>query len=78
MNEIHRASIEHRFKHHPPKDGKVVQRHEQIRSSAKTFALEVFRLCPESPEAEKALEKAEEALFWANAAIARYGNRGED
>jgi hypothetical protein len=59
------------FKHHPPKDEDTVAAHEQVRSVLHLTANELIGLCPESRELSLALTKLEEAMFWANAAIAR-------
>ena len=58
------------FMYHAPKEGQPVK-YGAIRSNAKILASLVMDLCPESREASLALTKIEEAVFWANAAIAR-------
>ncbi len=44
--------------------------HEQLRSAAKDFAAVVDELCPGSREASLAFTAIQEALMWANAAVA--------
>ncbi len=62
--------LENDFTYHAP-TGMQPRRYEQIRSNAKLFALSIVSDCPESRELSLALTKLEEAVFWANAAIAR-------
>lgn len=61
-----------RFTHHPPDEAKKIQ-HEYIREAALKFARMVDGECPAGREQSLALTKIEEAMFWANAAIARSG-----
>lgn len=64
--------MDERVKHHPPKDDSVIARHQAAREAADDFlrAVEQLRWSP-SREASLAATKAEEALFWLNAEIAR-------
>lgn len=62
--------ILHNFKYHAPK-GNQPQMYEDIRDTARDFALRIDTLCPESRERDISLEKLEECVMWANAAIAR-------
>lgn len=66
MNE----RIENDFTYHPPIDGQH-QRYVTLRETAKDFAYLVWDSCPESRERSLAMTKIEEAVMWANAAIAR-------
>lgn len=66
MNE----QIEKAFTYHPPK-GDQSSRYHQIRAEAKALALTIDRESPNSREKSLALTKLEEAVMWANAAIAR-------
>ncbi len=59
-----------RFVYHPPK-GDQPARYEQVRRHTLDLAVEFTTLCPESIELTRALVKLEEAVIWANAAIAR-------
>ncbi len=59
-----------RFKHHPPKTGQA-EKYEEIRTMALGLALRLNVLCPDSREKSTAITKLEEAVFWANASIAR-------
>lgn len=64
------ADIERRFTYHPPKEAQAA-RYTLLRDIAKRMAYDINAQCPESREKSLALTKLEEAVFWANAAIAR-------
>lgn len=70
ISERVRADIENRFTYHKPIEGQPA-RYELLRASAKKFALEIVANSPPSREQSLALTKLEEAMMWANAAIAR-------
>jgi hypothetical protein len=69
---IDSAFLECRFTYHAPKEGQSIL-YETIRAEAKEFAAFLLINCPDSRELSLALTKIEEAVFWANAAIARRG-----
>ena len=62
--------INNNFKYHTPKEGQPGI-YEIIRKQGKEFALIVDYHCPNSREKSLAITKIEEAVMWANAAIAR-------
>ena len=62
--------LENRFTYHAPKEGQP-QKYTEIRHSGKSFAETIDALCPDSREKALAITKLEEAVMWANAAIAR-------
>lgn len=62
--------IESDFTYHPPK-GDQVERYAMIRAAAKTLAHDIVTITPESREQSLALTNLEQAVMWANAAIAR-------
>ena len=62
--------IDNNFSYHQPKEGQN-QKYGRIRGEARLLALTVNELCPESREKSLAITKLEEAVMWANAAIAR-------
>lgn len=59
-----------RFTYHAPK-GNQPERYERIRAAALAFADLIAELAPPSREQALALTNLEEAVMWANAAIAR-------
>ena len=61
---------ENNFTYHAPKDGQQ-DRYVMLRDQAKALAFAMECNCPQSRELSVALTKLEEAVFWANAAIAR-------
>lgn len=63
-----RLAVDHTY--HPP-FGDQAQRYEQIRAQARHFAEMVVELTPVSRNQSLALTAIEEAVFHANAAIAR-------
>ena len=64
--------IEEWFSYHPPKAGQP-QRYEAIRDAAKTFALVLEAVCPDSADKTAAMRKLRECVMTANAAIALEG-----
>lgn len=65
-----KKDIEHRFTYHPPHPD-TVWMFSNIREAAKAQALWLDRHLPDSREKSLALTALEEAVFWANAAVAR-------
>ena len=61
--------IQNTFTYHKP-FGDQTQRYEQIRADAKVLALTIQECCPESREKSLALTNLQQAVMWANAAIA--------
>ena len=62
--------LERNFTYMPPKEGQPAK-YEAIRTCAKGLAMLIDKLAPESREQSLAYTKLEEAVMWANAAIAR-------
>lgn len=62
--------LENNFTYHAPKPGQP-QRYESLRHLAHTYAETILSYCPSSRERSLAITKLEEAVMWANAAIAR-------
>jgi hypothetical protein len=69
-NEKTAQQIENNFQYHAPKEGQP-ERYTTIRSYGKELAAIINELCPDSREKSLAMTKLEEAVMWANAAIAR-------
>jgi hypothetical protein len=62
-----------RFTYHPPKEGQP-EKYQRLRMEAHSIAISMVELCPQSRELSLAIGKLEEAVFWANAGIARHGS----
>lgn len=62
--------IENNFSYHAPKPGQP-EIYQEIREKAKEFAYLIEGLVPNSREKSLAMTNLEQAVFWANAAIAR-------
>lgn len=65
-----KSVIENNFAYHAPKAGQP-KKYEELRDKAKELAFLVGELCPDSREKSLAMTKIEEAVMWANSAIAR-------
>jgi hypothetical protein len=57
------------FTYHAPKDGQA-ERYVQLREAAKALAQLIVTLTPQSREQSVALTNVQQAVMWANAAIA--------
>lgn len=64
------AQLENNFTYHPPVGGQQ-ERYVMLRDNAKKLAYEIVTFTPPSREQALALTNLEQAIFWANAAIAR-------
>ncbi len=64
------ADLAHRFRYHPPKGDQAV-RYSEIRRHAHWLADRINDSAPDSREKSLAITHLEEAVMWANAAIAR-------
>lgn len=64
--------LDQRFDHHPPSSDTVAQTHEDVRSVCKQAAAFIAQKVPYGREHSLALTALEEAMFWANAGIARH------
>jgi hypothetical protein len=62
--------IDNNFSYHAP-DERQKAKYEQIRAEAKGLAYIIQGFCPESREKSLAMTNLEQAVMWANAAIAR-------
>lgn len=71
------SNLDERFKHHPPTSLTVQNAHEALRDASRTMAEVIESICPDGREKALALTKTEEAMFWANAAVARAQQVGE-
>jgi len=62
--------IENNYTYHSPKADQP-ERYERIRFKAKMLAAYINEKCPDSREKSLAMTNLEQAVMWANAAIAR-------
>jgi hypothetical protein len=62
--------LANRFTYHAPK-GDQAQRYEKLRFNGGNLAEMIDELAPDSREKSLALSSLEQAVMWANAAIAR-------
>ena len=62
--------IENNFSYHSPKEGQPAK-YEAIRAKAKELAVLIDEQTPKAREQSLAMTNLEQAVFWANAAIAR-------
>lgn len=65
------ARIENDFAYHKPHSQDQMDRYEANRADLHGAAYRLLTRCPPSRELSLALTKLDEAMFWANAAIAR-------
>lgn len=71
MGPVTEADLEERFNYHPPPTDSVIYAHTTMRSAMLTAARNVVAKTPPCREQSLALTKLEEAMMWANAAVAR-------
>ena len=69
MTDADKAKLEGIFTYHAPKEDQTA-RYIILRAHGKALATQVMFLCPDSRERSVALTKIQEAVMWANAAIA--------
>lgn len=67
---ITQDDLNNRFTYHPPKDDQQ-NRYVLVRDHAKELAEFIVYNTPDSREQALAITNLEQAIFWANAAIAR-------
>jgi len=63
--------LANRFAYHKPSSPAVAEAHETVRNILFSVASQFQTNLPEGREKSLAITKLEEAMFWANAAIAR-------
>jgi hypothetical protein len=61
--------IDNTFTYHAP-FGTQVQRYQDLREAAKSFAVKIQEACPESLEKSLAFTSLQHTMMWANASIA--------
>jgi len=67
-----REELACRFTYHPP-SGDQPHQYEEIRGRGSEFTALLIEYCEDCRELSLAITKIEEAVMWANAAIARRG-----
>lgn len=70
MNSYSKEVIDNNFKYHEPKPGQN-DKYNAVREKLKEAAYLLEDTCPTGREKSLAMTKLEEAMFWANASIAR-------
>ncbi len=68
---MNKAELVRRFNYHSPPNERVVEAHTFIRGQMQGAAEVVLDQTPECREQSLAVTHLEEAMYWANAAIAR-------
>lgn len=68
---ISQEELNNRFNFHPAGTKERQDAHKRIRSYLLQMATEFNESLPDSDETEEAIRKLEEAMFWANASLAR-------
>lgn len=65
------ADIEHRFAFHAATTDEKRDAHTSVRQACRRLADHINETCPDGREKSTAVTKLEEAMYWANAALAR-------
>lgn len=68
-----REDLDNRFAFHPASTPERRDAHESVRAAARVLADAINELVPPGREQATALTKTEEAMYWANAGVARQG-----
>jgi hypothetical protein len=63
--------VHNRFTYHPPQSEERKKGHEYVRQSCERLAMSFAGNLPHGRELSLAITKLEEAMFWANASLAR-------
>lgn len=70
MTEAEKKELDKNFTYHAP-FGNQPERYNDLRTHSKVLAVQILNQCPPSRERALALTNLEQAMFWANASIAR-------
>jgi hypothetical protein len=68
---IGEEDLRRRFSYHQPTSEERAATHDEIRGILMSAALDIDSLLPDGREKSTAVTKLEEAMFWANAGVAR-------
>lgn len=74
---IDQNDLDHRFSLQPANTDTKRATHEAVRSACGNLAFQLNELVPDGREKSLAITNLEQAMFWANAGIARYGTAGD-
>ncbi len=66
--------LDHRFNYHQPSNEGIITQHADVRGRCLKLAQFIDDLIPDSREKSLAFTALEEAMFWANAGVARINN----
>lgn len=69
ITDASRKELDNSYTYHAPKDDQA-DRYVIIRDTAKELAMVIIQACPPSRERSVALTNLEQAVMWANKAIA--------
>ena len=64
--------LNNRFTYHAPKNDEQIRQFQEVRRAGLDLVVLMCGYAPESRELALAITKIEEAVMWANAAIARH------
>lgn len=67
----------HRFQFHPATETATQEAHEFVRASCLDLVHRLNQVMPKGRESALVVTKIEEAMMWANAAVARHGVGGQ-
>jgi len=70
LTEEDKKRLENNFTYHAPNEEQRL-RYMFLREDGKAYAYDILRYCPPSRERERALEKLDEVVMLANAAMTR-------
>ena len=65
--------LDYNFNHHSP-TSEQIEKYDAIRDKFKEVAELICEICPESRERTESMVNIEQAMFWANASVARDKN----
>jgi hypothetical protein len=68
---LNTEELKNRFEYHPPTSRFVADQHSYVRTALHSVANMLNGTLPDGREKALAITKLEEAMFWANAALAR-------